>query len=101
MPAIKNRKPVPDHIRAEVIRRAHYRCEDCGVYGSQAALGLHHLRYRHPRTGQSIFGRETARDLAALCWPCHQARHLDRNGTFWPDPEEMAEYWHRHRTLHM
>lgn len=64
-------------------------CEDCGA---RVPLELHHLRYVTD-DGESIYGRETDDDLAALCRHCHHNRHIDPAGVFYRDPEEMAEDW--------
>ena len=63
----------------EVYLRAGGVCEDCG--DDECRLEMHHLRYT---------GHETPDDLALLCRDCHHNRHIDRNGEFWADPEEMA-----------
>lgn len=89
---------IPPEVRREVMRRARGCCEDCGRSWSETRPTLHHRRYRTGPSykepdGLPIDGRETAGDLAALCWDCHQARHRDLNGEYWRDPEDMAEHW--------
>jgi 5-methylcytosine-specific restriction endonuclease McrA len=75
--------------------RAKRCCENCG---GRLPLELHHLRYyyqpdpRYPFT-EPIDGHETPDDLAALCRDCHHGRHIDPNGDFWRDPEDMADAW--------
>ena len=84
---------IPPDVRAAVNRRANGACEDCGC---GEPLELHHLRYwTNDERGWSvpIDGLETIHDLDALCRECHHGRHLDRNGEFWKDPEEMADHW--------
>jgi hypothetical protein len=83
------RQPVPYAVRRAVLARSNGHCEDCG--STLKRLELHHLTYR--RDGYTIFGREQPSDLAALCRDCHHARHLDRNGRFWSNPQTMAAYW--------
>lgn len=80
-----NRAPIPDSVRAAVVRRANGRCEDCG---ERDRLELHHLRYWREGEDEPIFGTETAADLDALCRGCHHARHVDPFGYFWSDPVE-------------
>jgi hypothetical protein len=113
------RLPIPPEVRRGVLVLAKGHCEDCaacasygrGRYcretwcrpcagGGWIELTLHHLRYYRPvHPGrpdwgdESVFGREATDDLAALCWPCHKARHRDPNGEYWRDPEDMAEHW--------
>jgi 5-methylcytosine-specific restriction endonuclease McrA len=95
-----DRIPIPPAVRAATLRRAGGCCEDCG---ERLPLELHHLRYRTDYWpdmeggSKPIFGRETVDDLAALCRDCHHARHVDPNGGFWADPEEMAEHWAPYR----
>jgi hypothetical protein len=95
---------IPGQIRIQVLVRAGYRCQDCGAFGTGGhPIELQHLRYygechcnRPDKCHcdiRPIFGRETLDDLAALCRGCHHARHVDPSGEFWPDPQEMAEYW--------
>jgi 5-methylcytosine-specific restriction endonuclease McrA len=85
---------VPAAVRAAVNRRADGRCEDCG---ERVPLELHHLRYLKvvvPGDGPwDIDGYEEPDDLAALCRDCHHRRHVDPNGEFWRDPEEMEVAW--------
>lgn len=44
-----------------------YICEECG----KPAKTAHHLHYR-------TLGHESMKDLQALCWPCHNAKHPDK-----------------------
>jgi 5-methylcytosine-specific restriction endonuclease McrA len=53
-------------LRAEVVRRAGYRCKACGGGG---VLDVHHAR------GYRNLGRERADELQALCRDCHDAVH--------------------------
>jgi hypothetical protein len=85
------RQPIPYTVRRAVLARSRGHCEDCGSTGIR--LELHHLTYR--RDGMTIFGRERPSHLVALCRGCHHARHHDRNGRFWSDPEAMAVYWNK------
>ena len=80
---------IPSDVRAAVLRRAEGGCEDCRV---DYPLELHHLRY-FTDLGEPIDGIEEEDDLAALCRECHHDRHIDPNGVFWRDPEEMEDAW--------
>jgi len=82
-------RDVPGHVRQFVYFRAGYRCEHCRCV---RPLELHHLRY-WTDDGDPIHGSETPNDLMALCRDCHHRRHVDPNGDFWRDPEEMEQYW--------
>lgn len=82
-------------------------CEDCGC--EDVSLEAHHLHYNrdgslavdangnrvHVKPFRQVedWGWETSDDIALLCRDCHHARHVDRNGEFWQDPEEMETYW--------
>ena len=97
---------IPSDVRAAVMRRAathvicechdegHAVCEDC--WRCDVPLELHHLRYwiiGDDGFEEDIDGKETEADLDVLCRDCHHARHLDLNGEFWRDPEEMETHW--------
>ena len=51
--------------KAEAIRLAKYKCQDCGNIGT---LQVHHLRYTN-------LGHEPDEDLTVLCKNCHKKRH--------------------------
>lgn len=55
--------------RAQAIRRAGHRCQECGARGR---LDVHHMTYSH-------LGAERPWQLAALCKTCHQAVHRERS----------------------
>lgn len=54
--------------REEVLRRAEYSCEMCGV-NEQWGLHVHHLTYER-------FGNEKLEDLRVLCPECHRQAHF-------------------------
>jgi len=51
-------------------RRAGWRCERCG---ESRPLDVHHKTYAR-------FKKELAKDLEALCRPCHEAHHAKKEG---------------------
>ena len=53
--------------RAKVLRKAKYRCKDCGGRAQQ----VHHKTYKR-------LGNERLSDLVALCDTCHKKRHDKR-----------------------
>ena len=59
------RSPAWAAKRARVLRRAGYRCEQCG---SHRMLQVHHKTYKR-------LGHEWMRDLVALCADCHKWVH--------------------------
>jgi 5-methylcytosine-specific restriction endonuclease McrA len=93
------RHPIPEATRRAVLARCKGHCEDCGEpFTLLRRPELHHLRYwiedpYDPPFQLSIFGRENPDDLDVLCRSCHHQRHLDLNGDFWTDPEEMFRHW--------
>lgn len=74
---------IPKRTRRLVLHRARWLCEDCGKF---ATLEMHHRHYE-------TVGNEKPEDLAALCRECHKARHVDRAGNWWNDPQEREVYW--------
>jgi 5-methylcytosine-specific restriction endonuclease McrA len=55
--------------REQVLARAAYRCERCGLYGR--GLEVHHLRYDN-------LGHESDSDLEVLCLDCHPMADAQR-----------------------
>jgi 5-methylcytosine-specific restriction endonuclease McrA len=88
-PAGRLKPPVPLHTQQAVKTRAAGCCEVCGA---RCAIGqrleLHHTHYENE-------GYERPEDLLALCRRCHRQKHVDENGEFWPDPQEMQDHWRR------
>jgi ssDNA-binding Zn-finger/Zn-ribbon topoisomerase 1 len=52
-------------LKAQAIRNAGYRCEQCG---SMVKLNVHHGSYER-------LGNEQPEDLQVLCHKCHKAKH--------------------------
>jgi len=52
-------------IRGEVVQRAEYRCEQCGL---PWGLEVHHKTYER-------LGKEDLGDLICLCGDCHRKLH--------------------------
>ena len=83
-------------LRRRVFNAQENCCADCGQEGF---LTLHHLTYQSrqygsPGRSSSLYTWETEDDVTGLCWSCHHQRHLDLNGDFWADPEEMESHWY-------
>lgn len=92
------RLPIPEAVRAEVLRRAKYCCEECG----ETPVELHRVtyysqrpehQYKFPKHAVEIFGFETADELLALCRECHRDKHIGPCDEFYADPEECAAEW--------
>ena len=68
----KNRRPVPGSIRYEVLKRANFRCELCGISAEEKALEVDHI------TPKNKFGEDSINNYQALCYTCNsQKRDLD------------------------
>ena len=67
-----NRSPVPGTIRYEVLKRAKYRCELCGISAEEKALEVDHI------TPKNHGGEDSINNYQALCYTCNaQKRDLD------------------------
>lgn len=68
----KNRRPVPGSIRYEVLKRANFRCELCGISADEKALEVDHI------TPKNRFGEDSINNYQALCYTCNaQKRDLE------------------------
>ncbi len=77
---------IPGTLRYEVLKRAHFRCELCGISADQKALEVDHILPRNKGGG------DEAINLQALCYSCN-AMKRDRDDT---DFRGMAKsYAHR------
>jgi ATP adenylyltransferase len=59
---------VPGSARYEVLKRARFRCELCGIPASERALEVDHIVPR--KHG----GRDDLENLQALCWKCNSGK---------------------------
>lgn len=68
----KNRRPVPGTVRYEVLKRAKYRCELCGISAEEKALEVDHI------TPKNLGGEDSINNYQALCYTCNaQKKDLD------------------------
>ena len=65
---------VPGTLRYEVLKRAHYRCELCGVSAEHKALEVDHILPRNKG------GSDDLSNLQALCFSCNATKR-DRDDT--------------------
>ena len=70
----QNFDPIPGTLRYKVLKRAHGRCEACGITNEERALQVDHII---PRTKD---GSNDLSNLQALCSTCN-AQKLDRDRT--------------------
>lgn len=68
----RGRRPVSGSIRYEVLKRAKFRCELCGISADDKNLEVDHI---HPK---SLGGKDDLSNYQALCYTCNaQKRNTD------------------------
>lgn len=68
----RSRQAVPGMIRYEVLKRASYRCELCGISAEKKALEVDHI------TPKNWGGQDSINNYQALCYTCNaQKKDLD------------------------
>lgn len=68
----RGRHPVSGSIRYEVLKRAKFRCELCGISADEKNLEVDHI---HPK---SLGGKDAISNYQALCYTCNaQKRNTD------------------------
>lgn len=68
----RGRRPVSGSIRYEVLKRAKFRCELCGISAEDKNLEVDHI---HPK---SLGGKDDLSNFQALCYTCNaQKRNTD------------------------
>lgn len=81
-----NRNSIPGSIRYEVLKRAQFRCELCGISADERALEVDHIE--PVNTG----GKDEIANYQALCYVCNASKG-DRDNTDFRDQGE--KYKHR------
>jgi len=69
-----NRNPVSGTIRYEVLKRAGFRCELCGISADEKALEVDHI------TPKNLGGEDNINNYQALCYSCNATKR-DRDDT--------------------
>ena len=69
-----NREPVSGTIRYEVLKRASFRCELCGISADEKALEVDHI------TPKNFGGEDSINNYQALCYSCNATKR-DRDDT--------------------
>lgn len=72
----RNRRPVSGSIRYEVLKRAHFRCELCGVSPDFRGLEVDHIEPKN--TG----GEDSINNYQALCYTCNSQKRDTDNTDF-------------------
>jgi len=70
----RNRHPVPGSIRYQVLKRAKFRCECCGISAEEKALEVDHI------TPKNWGGEDSIHNYQALCYTCN-AQKKDTDDT--------------------
>jgi diadenosine tetraphosphate (Ap4A) HIT family hydrolase len=70
----KNRQPVSGSIRYQVLKRAKFRCECCGISAEEKALEVDHI------TPKNWGGEDSINNYQALCYTCN-AQKKDTDDT--------------------
>ena len=69
-----NRTPVSGTVRYEVLKRANFKCELCGISADEKALEVDHI------TPKNLGGQDSINNYQALCYSCN-ATKSDRDDT--------------------
>jgi ATP adenylyltransferase len=72
----RGHRPISGSIRYQVLKRAHFRCELCGVMDGEKALEVDHI---HPK---SLGGKDDLSNYQALCYSCNAAKRNTDNSDF-------------------
>lgn len=71
---IMKREAVPGSIRYEVLKRAEFRCELCGISADEKALEVDHI------TPKNLGGEDAVHNYQALCYSCNATKR-DKDDT--------------------
>lgn len=64
----RGHRPIPGSIRYEVLKRASFRCELCGIPADEKNIEVDHI---HPK---SLGGKDDLSNYQALCYSCNSAK---------------------------
>lgn len=79
-----NREAVPGSIRYEVLKRAGFRCELCGISADEKALEVDHI------TPKNSGGEDSVNNYQALCYSCNATKR-DKDDTDFRDIKHKYE----------
>lgn len=82
----RGHKPISGSVRYEVLKRAGFRCELCGISAEDKNLEVDHI---HPK---SLGGKDDLSNYQALCYSCNAAKGNKDNQDFRP---LKSKYEHR------
>ena len=72
----RGHRPVSGSVRYEVLKRANFRCELCGISADLKGLEVDHI---HPK---SLGGKDELGNYQALCYSCNAAKRNTDNSDF-------------------
>lgn len=79
-----SREPVSGTIRYEVLKRASFRCELCGISAEEKALEVDHI------TPKNMGGEDSINNYQALCYSCNATKR-DRDDTDFRDMKHLHD----------
>lgn len=82
----RGHRPISGSIRYEVLKRASFRCELCGISAEEKSLEVDHI---HPK---SLGGKDDLSNYQALCYSCNAAKRNTDSTDF---RELNTKYEHR------
>ncbi len=82
----RGHRPISGSVRYEVLKRASFRCELCGVSAEEKSLEVDHI---HPK---SLGGKDDLSNYQALCYTCNAAKRNTDSTDF---RELNTKYEHR------
>jgi ATP adenylyltransferase len=65
----RSRRPIKGSVRYEVLKRANFRCELCGVEASNRAIEVDHI------VPKSLGGKDDLGNYQALCYKCNTGKN--------------------------
>jgi diadenosine tetraphosphate (Ap4A) HIT family hydrolase/5-methylcytosine-specific restriction endonuclease McrA len=72
----RNRNSIPGSIRYEVLKRANFRCELCGISANEKALEVDHI------VPKSLNGEDSLNNYQALCYTCNASKRNSDSADF-------------------
>ncbi len=81
----KGRRPISGTVRYEVLKRASFRCESCGISASDKNLEVDHIEPK------SLGGIDDLSNYQALCYTCNSQKN-NRDNTDWRIIRKMYDH---------
>ena len=81
----RGHEPISGSVRYEVLKRAEFRCELCGISAEEKSLEVDHI---HPK---SLGGKDDLSNFQALCYSCNASKG-NRDSTDFRDVNTQYEH---------